>query len=59
MAMPSRSARLPAGSRAGSAPVRRDGYTLMWATLEDQNAAIVSDLDGEELARLRALLAAK
>ena len=47
---------LPADAPAGSAPVRREGYTLMWATLEDQNAAIVSDLDSEELARLRAML---
>jgi anti-sigma factor RsiW len=48
---------LPADASAGSAPVRREGYTLMWAKLEDQNAAIVSDLDREELARLRAMLA--
>ena len=47
---------LPAGAPIGSAPVRRDGYTRMWATLEDQNAAIVSDFDREELAWLRSML---
>ncbi|HSS08049.1 MAG TPA: zf-HC2 domain-containing protein [Rhodanobacteraceae bacterium] len=40
----------------GSAPLRREGYTLVWGTLDDQKAAIVSDLDGEELARFRNLL---
>jgi mycothiol system anti-sigma-R factor len=36
--------------------VHREGYTLVWSRLDDQPAAIVSDLDAEELARFGALL---
>jgi anti-sigma factor (TIGR02949 family) len=37
-------------------PARREGYTLMTGTLDGQKTAIVSDLDGEELARFGRLL---
>lgn len=47
---------LPDNAPTGSAPLRREGYTLVWGSLDDQKAAIVSDLDGEELARFGSLL---
>jgi anti-sigma factor (TIGR02949 family) len=36
----------------------RDGYSLVWARLDEQPAAIVSDLDASELARFSELLGA-
>jgi anti-sigma factor RsiW len=35
---------------------RREGYALVWSRLDGQPAAIVSDLDAQELARFSALL---
>ena len=48
---------LPGGTPAG-ASTRRDGYTLLWSTLDGERAAIVSDLDARELARFEGVLAA-
>lgn len=48
---------LPYDRVLGYTPVvQRDGYTLLAGTLDGQNAAIVSDLDNEELNRFRRLL---
>ena len=41
----------PSGTAA-----HRDGYSLIWDTLDGERAAIVSDLDDEELAKFRQLL---
>jgi len=49
---------LPADAPAGTT-LRRDGYTLIWSTLDGERAAIVSDLDAGELARFESVLAAK
>jgi anti-sigma factor RsiW len=46
---------LKEGASAGRAE-RREGYSLLWTRLDDQPAAIVSDLDAQELARFGALL---
>jgi anti-sigma factor (TIGR02949 family) len=35
---------------------RREGYALVWSRLDGQPAAVVSDLDAQELARFSALL---
>jgi len=47
-----------AGTTAAFAPTTRRGYTLDPLTLGGQSAAVVSDLDAEELARFAARLAA-
>lgn len=49
---------LPSDAPVG-ASVRRDGYALIWSTLDGERAAIVSDLDAVELARFESVLAAK
>ena len=46
---------LPESTPAGTS-ARREGYSLVWGTLDDARTAIVSDLDGAELARFKALL---
>ncbi|HKE49499.1 MAG TPA: zf-HC2 domain-containing protein [Rhodanobacteraceae bacterium] len=46
---------LPESTPAVSS-AHREGYSLVWGTLDDQPTAIVSDLDGAELARFKALL---
>jgi anti-sigma factor (TIGR02949 family) len=43
---------------AAGRAAHRDGYSLVWARLDDQPAAIVSDLDATELARFSELLGA-
>ena len=48
---------LPSDAPAG-ATVRRDGYSLIWGTLDGERAAIVSDLDAGELARFESVLTA-
>jgi anti-sigma factor RsiW len=48
---------LPADTPAG-APMKRDGYSLIWGTLDGERAAIVSDLDASELARFESVLTA-
>lgn len=47
---------LPDDAPIDTTPMRREGYTLVWGTLDDQRAAIVSDLDRVELARFSSLL---
>src|SRR4051812_14854282 len=42
----------------GGATMWRDGYTLLWSTLDGERAAIVSDLDAGELARFESVLSA-
>jgi anti-sigma factor (TIGR02949 family) len=48
---------LPSDAPAGMA-ARRDGYSLIWGTLDGERAAIVSDLDSGELARFESVLTA-
>ncbi|HEX5122095.1 MAG TPA: anti-sigma factor [Rhodanobacteraceae bacterium] len=48
---------LPSGTPAG-ATAQRDGYSLIWGTLDGERAAIVSDLDAGELARFEGVLTA-
>lgn len=48
---------LPSDAPAG-ATARRDGYSLIWGTLDGERAAIVSDLDAGELARFESVLTA-
>lgn len=48
---------LPSAAPAG-ASARRDGYSLIWGSLDGQRAAIVSDLDAGELARFESVLTA-
>ncbi len=48
---------LPAGTPAGVSD-RRDGYSLVWGTLDGERAAIVSDLDSGELARFENVITA-
>jgi anti-sigma factor RsiW len=43
-------------SDAPGAAMRRDGYSLIWGTLDSERAAIVSDLDAGELARFESVL---
>jgi mycothiol system anti-sigma-R factor len=46
------------GDASGGSAAHREGYSLVWTRLDDQPAAIVSDLDAQELARFSALLGA-
>jgi mycothiol system anti-sigma-R factor len=48
---------LPADAAPG-APIERDGYTLIWGTLDKERTAIVSDLDAGELSRFESVLTA-
>jgi anti-sigma factor (TIGR02949 family) len=48
---------LPSDAPAGTT-ARRDGYSLIWGTLDGERAAIVSDLDAGELARFESVLTA-
>jgi anti-sigma factor (TIGR02949 family) len=48
---------LPSDAPAG-ASAKRDGYSLIWGTLDGERAAIVSDLDAGELARFESVLTA-
>ena len=48
---------LPSDAPAGTT-AKRDGYSLIWGTLEGERAAIVSDLDAGELARFESVLTA-
>jgi len=48
---------LPADAPAGMS-AKRDGYSLIWGTLDGERAAIVSDLDAGELARFESVLTA-
>jgi anti-sigma factor (TIGR02949 family) len=48
---------LPSDAPAG-ASTHRDGYSLIWGTLDGERAAIVSDLDAGELARFESVLTA-
>jgi anti-sigma factor (TIGR02949 family) len=48
---------LPSDAPSGTA-ARRDGYSLIWGTLDGERAAIVSDLDAGELARFESVLTA-
>jgi anti-sigma factor (TIGR02949 family) len=47
---------LPGGTRSPEAHAHREGYALVGTTLGGQPAAIVSDLDDEELAKFQRLL---
>jgi anti-sigma factor (TIGR02949 family) len=44
------------GDASSGRAARRDGYALVWSRLDGQPAAVVSDLDAQELARFSALL---
>jgi len=48
---------LPSDAPAGTS-AKRDGYSLIWGTLDGERAAIVSDLDTGELARFESVLTA-
>jgi anti-sigma factor (TIGR02949 family) len=48
---------LPSDAPAGTS-AKRDGYSLIWGTLDGERAAIVSDLDAGELARFESVLTA-
>lgn len=48
---------LPSDAPAGVS-AKRDGYSLIWGTLDGERAAIVSDLDAGELARFEGVLTA-
>jgi hypothetical protein len=41
---------------SGERAARREGYSLVWTRLDASPAAVVSDLDAQELARFSALL---